>query len=81
MDDSAQPVTIASESVEDIRDTVGAGDAFSAIFILGQVHGWALTITLQRAHRFAGAICRIRGAVPDQDDFYRPFTDEWFSTE
>ena len=40
MDDSAQPVTIASESVEDIRDTVGAGDAFSAIFILGQVHGW-----------------------------------------
>ncbi|WP_091138657.1 carbohydrate kinase [Nitrosospira sp. Nsp14] len=81
MDNSAQPVTIASESVEDIRDTVGAGDAFSAIFILGQVHGWTLTITLQRAHHFAGAICRIRGAVPDQDDFYRPFTDEWFSTE
>ena len=81
MDDSGQTATIASESVEDIRDTVGAGDAFSAIFILGQVHGWTLTITLQRAHRFAGAICRIRGAVPDQDDFYRPFSDEWFSIE
>ena len=77
MDDSAQPVTIVSESVEDIRDTVGAGDAFSAIFILGQIRGWTPTVTLQRAHRFAGEICRIRGAVPDQDDFYRPFTDEW----
>jgi fructokinase len=81
MNASAQPITVASEPVENVCDTVGAGDAFSAVFILGQLRGWDLTITLQRAHRFAGAICGIRGAVPDQADFYGPFTDQWFSTE
>jgi fructokinase len=79
LDDSAQPVTVASGPVENIRDTVGAGDAFSAIFILGELRGWSLDLTLQRAHRFAGAICQIRGAIPDQDDFYRLFMEEWFS--
>jgi fructokinase len=79
LDDSAQPVTVESEPVENIRDTVGAGDAFSAVFILGQLRDWDLTVTLQRAHRFAGAICQIRGAIPDHDDFYKPFTEEWFS--
>jgi fructokinase len=79
LDESGQPVTVASESVENILDTVGAGDAFSAVFILGQLRGWDLTVTLQRAHRFAGAICQIRGAIPDNDDFYKPFTEEWFS--
>jgi fructokinase len=79
LEESAEPITVASESVENIRDTVGAGDAFSAVFILGQLCGWDLTATLRRAHRFAGAICQIRGAIPDHDDFYKPFSEEWSS--
>ncbi|MDN5836126.1 MAG: PfkB family carbohydrate kinase [Nitrosospira sp.] len=78
LDDSMQQIATASEPVAGILDTVGAGDAFSAVFMLGVLHGWTVPVTLQRAHRFAGAICQIRGAIPEHDDFYKPFLDEWF---
>ena len=60
-----------------IVDTVGAGDAFAAVCILGMVLGWRAETTLQRAERFAASICEIRGAVPEQRTFYRPFLKEW----
>lgn len=58
-------------------DTVGAGDAFSAIFILGLIRSWPPELTLRRAHAFAGAICTIRGAVPLDESFYLPFLHDW----
>ena len=78
LDESTQVTAMTSDSVVEIRDTVGAGDAFSAVFMLGLLNGWAMPLTLQRAHRFAGAICGIRGAIPEHNDFYKPFIDEWF---
>ena len=60
-----------------VVDSVGAGDAFSAIFLIGLMLDWPAELTLNRAHRFAGEICRIRGAVPDSDAFYQPFIVEW----
>ncbi len=63
--------------VAKLVDTVGAGDAFAAVFILGALLQWPLTTTLERAHTFASAICEIRGAVPDHTDFYQPFTEIW----
>jgi fructokinase len=76
LDDSGL-IEMSSPPVADIRDTVGAGDAFSAVFMLGLLDGWTLPVTLRRAHHFAGAICQIRGAVPEHDDFYEPFIDKW----
>jgi fructokinase len=64
---------VASEAV----DSVGAGDAFAAVFLLGQTQGWPTALTLDRAHQFAGQICRVRGAIPDSADFYRPFIKAW----
>ncbi|WP_045224587.1 PfkB family carbohydrate kinase [Methyloterricola oryzae] len=58
-------------------DTVGAGDAFSAVFILGLIRDWPPERTLRRAHAFAGAICNIRGAVPLDESFYLPFLNDW----
>ena len=58
-------------------DSVGAGDGFAAVFLLGMTQGWMVEETLDRAHRFAGEICRLRGAIPDSDDFYQPFITEW----
>jgi fructokinase len=78
LDESTQVTAMTSDSVVEIRDTVGAGDAFSAVFMLGLLNGWAIPVTLQRAHHFAGAICGIRGAIPEHNDFYKPFIDEWF---
>ena len=64
-------------TITDIVDTVGAGDGFAAVFILGALQKWAMSRTLERANAFAGAICGIRGAVPDHADFYKSFITEW----
>jgi len=60
-----------------VIDTVGAGDAFSAMFLLGRVRGWALEETLNRANEFAGAICAIPGAVPEDLGFYDKWVARW----
>jgi fructokinase len=60
-----------------IVDTVGAGDAFSAVFLHGQAQGWPLPLTLARANAFAGAICGISGAVPADMAFYQPWIAGW----
>lgn len=60
-------------------DTVGAGDAFSSVFLLGRELGWPLHETLMRANEFAGAICRIAGAVPKNLAFYRPWLARWLA--
>jgi fructokinase len=62
---------------ERIVDTVGAGDAFSAVFLFGQAQGWPLPVTLARANAFAGAICGISGAVPASVAFYAPWIASW----
>jgi fructokinase len=67
-----------SDLVPHILDTVGAGDAFSAVFIVGLLREWEISLTLRRAHRFAAAICQIRGAIPEDKEFYKPFLNEWF---
>lgn len=64
------------ESVS-ITDTVGAGDGFSAIFILGMLFNWTDALTLARANKFAAAICGIRGAIPESPEFYTEFLNEW----
>lgn len=58
-------------------DTVGAGDGFTAVFIVGSLLGWPVALSLSRANAFATALCRIRGAIPTDQDFYTPFLQEW----
>ena len=60
-----------------VVDTVGAGDGFAAVYILGTLRRWPMAKTLARANAFAAAICEIRGAIPDRADFYTPFIEEW----
>ncbi|MFH0785940.1 MAG: carbohydrate kinase [Pseudomonadota bacterium] len=63
--------------IANLVDTVGAGDGFSAVCILGTLRRWSMMKTLARANSFAAAICEIRGAVPENADFYKPFIKEW----
>lgn len=60
-----------------VIDTVGAGDAFAAIFLLGRMRGWPLELCLARANEFAGAICAIPGAVPRDMGFYDKWMTRW----
>jgi fructokinase len=57
----------------EVVDTVGAGDAFSAMFILGLVEGWSTETTLERALEFAAALCTVRGATIRDRGFYTEF--------
>ncbi len=65
--------------VEEISDTVGAGDAFCAVTILGLLRGWSATDTLQRALEFAARICRQRGATAMDRALYEGFLLRWQS--
>lgn len=56
-----------------VADTVGAGDGYAAILAAGCLLGWRPTRILQRAARFAGALCRVPGAIPEDSEFYHPF--------
>jgi fructokinase len=58
-------------------DTVGAGDAFSSVMILGLARAWPLALTLRRAQEFASKIVGQRGATVSAADFYRPMVDHW----
>lgn len=58
-------------------DTVGAGDAFSAVVLVGRSRAWPLQTSLKRAAEFASAICGQRGAVPLAPDFYRDWRQQW----
>ncbi len=69
--------TDASHRAPEVVDTVGAGDAFSAVFMLGLHLGWPIGDCLNRAHHFAAAVCGLRGAVPTDHAFYQPFRLAW----
>lgn len=67
----------ASKQVVALVDTVGAGDGFAAVYMLGLLRHWPVAKTLERANAFAAALCEIRGAIPDNAEFYEPYIREW----
>jgi fructokinase len=60
-----------------VVDTVGAGDAFTSVTILGVLEGWPQQQAMQRAQEFASAIVGIRGATVQDAGFYQPFIERW----
>ena len=60
-----------------VRDTVGAGDAFAAVLLLGELSGWTLHTTLRRASAHASAVCGITGAVDAASDIYAKARAAW----
>jgi len=55
-------------------DTVGAGDAFSAMYIHGLLAGWPVQKILLQAQQFASKVIGLRGAVSEDSAFYSEFT-------
>jgi fructokinase len=58
--------------VSSMVDTVGAGDAYSAMLVIGMIKAWEPVRMLAMASMFASRICEIRGAVPESRKFYEP---------
>tara|TARA_B100001540_G_C15677634_1_gene583287 strand:- start:65 stop:907 length:843 start_codon:yes stop_codon:yes gene_type:complete len=66
-------VSCPVEKVENIKDTVGAGDSFTSMFLYGVIKKLPLNLAMQRAGEFAGLICQTKGAVPDDLSIYEKF--------
>ena len=60
-----------------IVDTVGAGDAFSSVLLLGLMNEWNINTTMKRAQEFASAVVGQRGAITLEKDFYQTFSNMW----
>jgi len=50
----------------DVRDTVGAGDAFTAVLVSGLLRGESLATIARNACETAAAVCAQPGAVPER---------------
>lgn len=72
-----EPVQVAPKPALEVVDTVGAGDAFASVTILGIVSGWSLDKTLDHAQSFASKIVEQRGATQASPDLYAPLIDHW----
>lgn len=60
-------------AIAQLVDTVGAGDAFSAMLLASQMRGHALPASLQLANGYAAALCGERGPMPEDDAFFLPW--------
>jgi len=60
----------------EIVDTVGAGDAFAAMMSLGYLNNWEIEKTNKLASEFAAKICKVNGAIPGDDEFYKNFLEK-----
>ncbi len=65
--------SVMPEMNKNIVDTVGAGDAYSAILAAGYLNKWSLKDTIRKATDFASVICSTRGAIPEDRDIYKEY--------
>lgn len=76
-----QVIQDRSAPVRQLVDTVGAGDAFASVCIVGLMQDWPAAVTLRRALDFAARICEIRGATIADPDLYQAQKDNWNHAE
>jgi len=69
--------SVQPQNSSQVIDTVGAGDAFSSVLLLGIYKDWPLQQILNRAQEFASAVVGQRGATTRNRHFYDEFTINW----
>jgi fructokinase len=70
---SGEFIKVKPETQLCVVDTVGAGDAFASVLLLGLQRGWSLAVTMNRAQDFASRLVTQRGAIVQDLNFYQPF--------
>jgi fructokinase len=70
-------LSIIPQAIVDPVDTVGAGDAFCSVMLLGIMRQWEPATSLQRAQSFASALVQRRGATSEDPSLYQPFLEAW----
>lgn len=64
-------------AVTKVVDTVGAGDAFASVCILGLLRDWPIPLIMERAQQFACLLVGQRGATISDPAVYRVLSAEW----
>lgn len=77
IDAAGEQASAAPAGALQVVDTVGAGDAFAAVLMLGIHLQWPLPLILERAQSFASALVGRRGATVRDVDFYSGFVGDW----
>ena len=77
IDKERQENTMAPVPVTNLTDTVGAGDAFSAVSILGVLKKWDIQTILKRAIDFSAKMCQVKGATLNDKKYYELLLKEW----
>lgn len=61
--------------IDNVIDTVGAGDAYAAILCIGYLKNWNIEKINKIASEFAGEIVKINGALPSKPVFYEKYKE------
>ena len=69
--------SVKPESDISVVDTVGAGDAFASVMIMGLVNDWPMQTALNRAQAFASSVVGHRGATVSDPAFYKQAMSNW----
>ena len=72
-----KPMQVKPKQVKEVQDTVGAGDAFTSVLLLGLVRSWPLQDILKHAQQFASGVVGIQGAVCTDSKFYQQHLQSW----
>ncbi len=65
--------SVTPAAQQQVVDTVGAGDAFTAVFLHGLISNWPIPKILDSAQQFASAVVGLRGATTHDPGFYNAF--------
>jgi len=74
---AGEAIHAEAAEIRQLKDTVGAGDAFSAVCIYGLSRNWPYEQILKRASAFAASICEIQGATTNDRHFYARHLSDW----
>ncbi|MBD1399904.1 PfkB family carbohydrate kinase [Pelovirga terrestris] len=67
-------IPVAAPPIKRYIDTVGAGDAFSAVYLHGLMTGRAIEKNIALAQQLAANVIGMRGAIPTDATLYHPLT-------
>lgn len=62
---------VVPKKVQKFQDTVGAGDAFTAVFLHGLMLNWAIPDIITAAQQFASSVVGLQGATTNDHKFYK----------
>ncbi|MCG6976046.1 MAG: carbohydrate kinase [Acidiferrobacterales bacterium] len=68
---------VQPKKLSTVIDTVGAGDAFSSVIILGLLSHWPIQPMLERAQQFASVIVGVQGAIVEDKAIYSELISKW----